>query len=83
MEPSKAIDREIVQYMNRKHGLLIGEITGKIIRMTLCGNYPDKEILTLEVKGRDMILDNPKVVEINSEEVHEVITAFIDSQNQV
>ncbi len=67
------IDEEIVQYMKRKYSLLVGERTGEIIKTTIGCAYPDKEIRTVEVKGRDLISGIPKIVEINSEEVREAI----------
>ena len=68
------IDEEIVQYMKRKYSLLIGERTGEIIKMTIGCAYPEKEIRTVEVKGRDLISGIPKIIEINSEEIREAIT---------
>ncbi|MDI9569455.1 MAG: rod shape-determining protein [Pseudomonadota bacterium] len=67
------IDEEIVQYMKRKYSLLVGERTGEIIKTTIGCAYPDKEIRTVEVKGRDMISGIPKIIEINAEEVREAI----------
>ncbi|HNY72391.1 MAG TPA: rod shape-determining protein [Syntrophales bacterium] len=67
------IDEEIVQYMKRKYSLLVGERTGEIIKTTIGCAYPDKEIRTVEVKGRDLISGIPKIIEINSEEVREAI----------
>jgi rod shape-determining protein MreB len=67
------IDEEIVQYMKKKYSLLIGELTGEKIKMTVGCAYPEKEIRTVEVKGRDMISGLPKVIEINSEEIREAI----------
>ena len=68
------IDEEIVQYMKRKYSLLVGERTGEMIKMTIGCAYPDKEIRTVEVKGRDLISGIPKIIEINSEEIREAIT---------
>ena len=67
------IDEEIVQYMKRKYSLLIGERTGEIIKTTIGCAYPDQELRTVEVKGRDLISGIPKIIEINSEEVREAI----------
>ncbi len=67
------IDEEIVQYMKRKYSLLVGERTGEIIKTTIGCAYPEKEIRTVEVKGRDLISGIPKIIEINSEEVREAI----------
>lgn len=68
------IDEEIVQYMKRKYSLLIGERTGEIIKTTIGNAYPDDEVRTVDVKGRDLISGIPKTVEVNSEEIREAIT---------
>jgi rod shape-determining protein MreB len=69
------IDDEIVQYLKRKYGLLIGERSGELIKTTIGNAFPEpgQEILTMEVKGRDLISGIPKIVEINSDEIREAI----------
>jgi len=67
------IDESIVQYMKRKYSLLIGERTGEMIKTTIGCAFPDEEVRTVEVKGRDLISGIPKIVEINSEEIREAI----------
>jgi rod shape-determining protein MreB len=67
------MDEEIVQYLRRKFNLLIGERTGEIIKTTIGCAYPEKELKTVDVRGRDLISGIPKIVEINSEEVREAI----------
>ena len=67
------MDEEIVQYMKRKFNLLIGERSAEIIKMTIGCAYPDRELRTLDVKGRNLIRGIPTIVEINSEEVREAI----------
>lgn len=68
------IDNAIVQYMKRKHSLLVGERTGEMIKTTIGCAYPDNELKTVDVKGRDLISGIPKIVEINSEEVMEAMS---------
>jgi len=68
------IDEEIVQYMKRKYSLLIGERTGEQIKMTVGCAFPDKEIQTMEVRGRDLISGIPKTIEVTSEEIREAIS---------
>lgn len=68
------IDEEIVQYMKRKYSLLIGERSAEIIKTTIGCAYPDTELRTVDVRGRDLISGIPKIIEINSEEVREAIT---------
>ena len=67
------IDAAIVQYMKRKYSLLIGERTGEMIKITIGCAYPENELKTVDVKGRDLISGIPKIVEINSEEVMEAM----------
>jgi len=67
------MDEEIVQYMKKKYNLLIGERSAEIIKMTIGCAYPDRELRTLDVKGRNLIRGIPTIVEINSEEVRESI----------
>ena len=67
------MDEENVQNMRRKIKLLIGERTGEIIKTTIGCAYPEKELKTVDVRGRDLISGIPKIVEINSEEVREAI----------
>jgi len=67
------MDEAIVQYMKRKYSLLIGERSAEIIKTTIGCAYPDAELRTVDVKGRDLISGIPKIIEINSEEVREAI----------
>jgi rod shape-determining protein MreB len=67
------IDETIVNYMKRKYNLLIGERSGEMIKVTIGCAYPEKEIRTVDVKGRDLISGIPKIVEINSEEIREAM----------
>ena len=69
------IDDEIIQYIKRKYGLLIGERSGENIKMEIGNAYPDpnQEVRKMEVKGRDLISGIPKIVEINSDEIREAI----------
>ena len=67
------LDEAIVQYMKRKYSLLIGERSGEMIKSTIGCAYPENELRTVDVKGRDLISGIPKIVELNSEEVREAM----------
>lgn len=68
------IDDAIVQYMKRKYSLLIGERSGEMIKTTIGSAYPENELRTVDVKGRDIISGIPKIVEITSEEIMEAMS---------
>lgn len=63
------MDEAIVNYIKRKHNLLIGERTAEMIKMTIGTAYPEDSIKTADVKGRDLVLGVPKTLEISSEEI--------------
>ena len=65
------MDEAIIQYMKRKYNLLIGESTSERIKMTIGTAYPTDEILTMPVKGRDLVAGIPKTIEINSDEIRD------------
>jgi rod shape-determining protein MreB len=67
------IDEAIVQYMKRKHNLLIGERTAEQIKMEIGCAYPFDDIKVGSIKGRDLISGIPKITETNSEEIREAI----------
>jgi rod shape-determining protein MreB len=73
------MDEAIIQYMKRRYNLLIGERTAENIKTTIGTAYPTDEIMTMEVKGRDLIGGVPKTVVINSDEVRDAMVEPISS----
>jgi rod shape-determining protein MreB len=67
------MDEAIVSFMKRKYNLLIGERTAEQIKISIGTAYPDDEVQTMHVKGRDMVAGIPKTIEVASEEVREAI----------
>ena len=69
------MDEAIIQHMKRKYNLLIGERTAETIKCTIGNAYPTapEEVMTMEVKGRDLVEGVPKTVNINSDEVREAM----------
>ncbi|MBI2877460.1 MAG: rod shape-determining protein [Candidatus Tectomicrobia bacterium] len=67
------MDECIVNYVKRKYNLLIGERTGEEIKIRIGSAYPMQDLLTMEVKGRDLVAGIPKTIEVNSEEIREAI----------
>jgi len=67
------MDEAIVSFMKRKYNLLIGERTAEQIKIAIGTAYPDDDVETMHVKGRDMVAGIPKTIEVASEEVREAI----------
>jgi rod shape-determining protein MreB len=67
------MDEAIVNFIKRKYNLLIGERTAEQIKINIGTAYPDEDIRTMHVKGRDLVAGIPKTIEVTSEEVREAI----------
>ena len=73
------MDEAIVQYVKRKYNMLIGERTAELIKITIGTAYPEKEIKTVDIKGRDLVTGIPKTLEISSEEVMQAISEPVNA----
>jgi rod shape-determining protein MreB len=73
------MDAAIMQHLKRKYNLLIGEATAERIKMTIGTAYPTEEVMTMSVKGRDLVAGIPKTIEVNSDEIHEALVEPINS----
>jgi len=71
------MDEAIIQYIKRKHNLLIGERTAESIKIQLGSAAPLERPLTLEIKGRNLIEGIPKTVTITDEEIREALSDSI------
>lgn len=64
-----AMDDAIVNYMKRKHNILIGERTGENIKIELGTVIPSNRPRTAPVTGRDLFTGLPKTVDLSEAEV--------------
>jgi len=67
------MDEAIIQHMKRKYNLLIGERTAERIKCEVGTAFPSDEVLTMEVKGRDLLQGVPKPVMVNSDEIRDAL----------
>lgn len=73
------MDEAIIQYIRRKYSLLIGERTAEQIKINIGTAYPEKELRTMTIKGRDLIDGIPKTLEINSEEMRDALSEPVNA----
>ena len=73
------MDEAIVQHLKRKYNLLIGERTAERVKCTIGTAYPTEEVMTMEVKGRDLVAGLPKTLEINSDEIRDAMQEPINA----
>lgn len=66
-------DDSIIQYVRRKHGVLIGEVTAEKIKKHIGTAYPPTEELEFEVTGRHIAKGIPHRFKVYSSEIHEAL----------
>ncbi len=67
------LDEAIIQYVKRKYNLLIGERTAEAIKMGIGTAYPTDEVMTMEIKGRDLVAGVPRTLTVSSDEVRDAL----------
>jgi len=78
------IDGHIITYIKKEYNLMIGERTAENIKTNIAVAFENaEEMMTLSIKGRDLLTGLPKNIEINSNEIaksiKEPIAAIIDA----
>jgi rod shape-determining protein MreB len=68
------MDEAIMNYVKRKHNLLIGELTAEQIKIEIGSAYQLEKPLTMEVKGRNVIAGMPKTITVDSSEIQDVLS---------
>jgi len=80
------LDEAIINYLKRRHNLLIGERTAERIKEELGSAFPLKEELKMEIKGRDLVEGVPKTLTLTDTEVREAlaepISAIVEAVRQ-
>ncbi|MDF2821746.1 MAG: hypothetical protein K0R15_2187 [Clostridiales bacterium] len=66
-------DEAIIRYMRKKHNLLIGERTAEDIKISIGTAYKRPEVLSMDVRGRNLVTGLPKTITITSDETEEAL----------
>ncbi|MGB5396015.1 MAG: rod shape-determining protein, partial [Gammaproteobacteria bacterium] len=66
-------DEAIISYVRRNYGILIGEATAERIKHEIGTAYPGKDLLEIEVKGRNLSEGIPRSFSLNSNEILEAL----------
>lgn len=65
------LDNDIIQYVKKKHNLMIGERTAEEIKKEIGTTYKREDNKTMDVRGRDMVSGLPRTITISSSEIYE------------
>ena len=74
------LDEAIINYIRKKHSLLIGERTAEQIKIEIGSAKPYENEGSMEIRGRNLVDGLPKNITITSKEVRE---AMSDSLKQI
>lgn len=66
-------DEAIVRYMRKKHNLMIGDRTAEELKVEIGAAYKKPELLTMEVRGRNLVTGLPKTIVVTSDETLEAL----------
>jgi rod shape-determining protein MreB len=67
------MDEAIIQFMRRRHGLLIGERTAEQVKIEIGSAYDTREKLEMEVRGRCLREGRPRAAIIPGSDIREAI----------
>ena len=66
-------DEAIVRYMRKKHNLLIGERTAEDIKIQIGSAYKRPEVVSMDVRGRNLVTGLPKTITVTSDETMDAL----------
>lgn len=68
------LDADIINYIRKKHNLLIGERTAEQIKIEIGSALPYENEQSIEIRGRNLVDGLPKNVTVSAAEVRDAIT---------
>ncbi|MGH8226142.1 MAG: rod shape-determining protein [Gammaproteobacteria bacterium] len=72
-------DEAIINYIRRNYSILIGEATAERIKIAIGSAFPGREVLEMEVKGRNLAEGVPRSFTLNSNEILEALQEPLSS----
>jgi rod shape-determining protein MreB len=73
------MDEAIIQHIKRKYNLLIGERTAELVKMGIGNAYPTDEVLTMDIKGRDLVAGVPRTLTVSSDEIRDALAEPVNA----
>ena len=67
------MNEAIINYIKKKYNLLIGERTSEEVKIKIGSAFPMEKAMSMEVKGRDLVVGIPKTLIISDEEIREAL----------
>ena len=68
------LDESIIQYVRRRHNILIGERSAEQVKVRVGNVHSSVNLGSMDLKGRDLISGVPRSITITSEDVREALS---------
>ncbi|MDR3051339.1 MAG: rod shape-determining protein [Oscillospiraceae bacterium] len=69
----------IIRYLRRKHNLMIGERSAEMLKINIGAAQPRKDVLYMEVTGRNLLTGLPKTIAVSSTEMADAMDETIQT----
>jgi rod shape-determining protein MreB len=66
-------DDAIINHMKKIHNLVVGESTAEEVKITIGNVYPERDVQSFEIRGRDSISGLPRILTVDSVEIREAL----------
>ena len=73
------MDEAIINYLKRKHNLLVGERTAEQVKIEVGSAYKLDNPLTIDIKGRNLIEGVPRTVTVDDTEIREALSECVNT----
>ena len=73
------LNEDIINYFRRTHNLLIGERTAEKVKFEIASASKLEKELKLTIKGRDLVVGVPRILEVDSSEIRLAIQESINT----
>ncbi|MBN6887263.1 rod shape-determining protein MreB and related proteins [Cytobacillus horneckiae] len=67
------LDDDIIQYVRKEYNVLVGERTAENIKMEIGHALIEHEMLSMEIRGRDLVTGLPKTITLTSFEIRDAM----------
>ncbi|MBC7325008.1 MAG: rod shape-determining protein, partial [Moorella sp. (in: Bacteria)] len=67
------MDEAIIQHIKKTYNLMIGERTAEEIKIEIGTAYPQEDLGTYDVRGRDLVTGLPKTVRVTADEIYRAL----------
>lgn len=71
------MNEDIIRHLRDEFNLLIGEKTAEEVKISIGSAYPQKKLMEMPVRGRDLVSGVPKEIIVNDEHIREAMTHSI------